>query len=145
MTEYLSSQVVIQINARFGGYPLDRNGIGAAIYRPTQVNFGQEAFPDVWTKAGVYVHSFSSTQYFSDGNKRTAWTAAVTFLDLNGYQVRDVADVEAEAFVLAVSRQLFKTEDDPDRTLTRAGEWFNVNTLQAGPEGARTQSPPGAL
>lgn len=129
MTEYLSAQVVIDINASFGGYPLDRNGIDGAINRPAAFNYGQEGFPGVWMKAGVYVHSFSSTQYFSDGNKRTAWTAAVTFLDLNGYQVRrDIADVEAEAFVLAVSRQLFNVPEDPDRTLRRAAEWFEVNT-----------------
>jgi death-on-curing protein len=126
--EYLPGQVVIDINAKFGGYPLDKDGIEAAIYRPTQVNFGEEAFPTVWMKAGVYVHSFSSTQYFSVGNKRTAWTTAATFLEINGYTVRDVADVEAEAFVLAVSRQLFNTEDHPQRTLERAGEWFEVNT-----------------
>lgn len=128
MTEYLSEQVVIDINANFGGYPLDGGGIAGAVFRPTRVNYEQEAFPGVWMKAGVYVHSFSSTQYFSDGNKRTAWTAAVTFLELNGYRVRDVADVEAEAFVLAVSRQLFNTEEAPDRSLERAGEWFRVNT-----------------
>ncbi len=128
MTEYLPEGVIVAINGNFGGYPLDGAGIDAAIYRPATSAFGQEAFPDLWTKAGVYVHSFSSTQYFSDANKRTAWTAAVTFLELNGYRVRDVPDVEAEAFVLAVSRQLFNTEDAPERTLERAGEWFRVNT-----------------
>lgn len=128
MTEYLPEDVVIAINARFGGYPLDGAGIDAAIYRPATSAFGQDAFADLWTKAGVYVHSFSSTQYFSDGNKRTAWTTAVTFLELNGYRLREVPDVEAEAFVLAVSRQLFNTEDAPQRTLERAGEWFRVNT-----------------
>ncbi|BBZ51641.1 Fic family protein [Mycobacterium heidelbergense] len=130
MTEYLSAQVIIDINAGFGGYPLDRDGIEAAVYRPATSAFGQEAFPSLWVKAGVYVHSFSSTQYFSDGNKRTAWIAAVVFLDINGYQVRDnIADVEAEAFVLAVSRRLFDVEEDPDRTLKRAGEWFEVNAF----------------
>ncbi|AWT52580.1 type II toxin-antitoxin system death-on-curing family toxin [Mycolicibacterium smegmatis] len=132
MTDYLSEEVVIEINSRMDGYPLDRNGIAAAIERPAGIYFGVEVFPDLWTKAGVYVHSFSSTQYFSDGNKRTAWLAAVTFLDLNGYQVREsIADVEAEAFVLAVSRQLFNVEEDPGRTLRRAGEWFQVNTTRA--------------
>ncbi|CAN5353636.1 hypothetical protein BH11ACT6_BH11ACT6_01830 [soil metagenome] len=127
MTEYLPTQVILEINATFGGYPFDLPGIEGAIYRPATVIYGQEGFPSLWMKAGVYVHSFSSTQYFSDGNKRTAWTAAVTFLDLNGYRVRDMADVEAEAFVLAVSRELFNVEEDPDRTLKRAGEWFQVN------------------
>lgn len=91
--------------------------------------FGQEAFPTVWDKAGVYIHSLSSTQCFSDGNKRTAWISAVTFLELNGVGLRPVMTVEAEAFVLAVSRSLFDTTDDPGRTLRRAAEWFRVNAI----------------
>lgn len=127
MTYYLTDQVIVDINATFGGYPLDRDGIESAVHRPATSAFGEEAFPSLWMKAGVYVHSFSSTQYFSDGNKRTAWLAAVTFLDLNGHQVRQsIAPVEAEAFVLAVSRRLFDVPEDPHRTLLRAGEWFEV-------------------
>lgn len=130
MTEYLSSRVIEKINEGFGGYPLDHQGIEAAIARPATWVFGEEGFPGPWIKAAVYVHAFSSTQYFSDGNKRTAWTAAVTFLDLNGYQLRDLADVEAETFVLAVSRRLFDVPEDPHRTLKRASEWFEVNARE---------------
>ena len=39
-----------------------------------------------------------------DGNKRLAWAAAVTFLDLNGIPVPDVDVDTAEAFMMAVAK-----------------------------------------
>jgi death-on-curing protein len=60
----------------------------SALARPHQLlAFGA---PDIATLAACYAGGILRNHPFVDGNKRTAWMLAVTFLDLNGY------DVEAE-------------------------------------------------
>jgi death-on-curing protein len=46
--------------------------------------------PDIAALAACYAGGILRNHPFVDGNKRTAWLLAVTFLDLNGY------DLEAE-------------------------------------------------
>jgi death-on-curing protein len=60
----------------------------SALARPHQLlAFGA---PDIAALAACYAGGILRNHPFVDGNKRTAWLLAVTFLDLNGY------DVEAE-------------------------------------------------
>jgi death-on-curing protein len=60
----------------------------SALARPHQLlAFGA---PDIATLAACYAGGILRNHPFVGGNKRTAWLLAVTFLDLNGY------DVEAE-------------------------------------------------
>ena len=87
---------------------------------------GSRYFPDLWSKAAAYVHGIATTQYFSDGNKRTGWYAAVTFLRMNGHPLPDVETIEAETFVQAVAQNVFNTSEDQDLTVRKAAEWFRV-------------------
>lgn len=43
-----------------------------------------------------------TAQYFTDGNKRTAWAAAEAFIELNGEELGEIDDDEAETFALEV-------------------------------------------
>lgn len=124
MTRYLDVDSLIHINARLGGGVDDLAGLEAAAFRPQSGFGGVERFPTVWAKAAAYLHGIASTQYFADGNKRTAWIAANAFLTLNGRRLPQVPDIEAEVFVQAVAQQVFNTEDEPDKTITVATEWF---------------------
>lgn len=135
MTRYLTVAQLVEINAEHGGSQNDWDGLAACAHRPQSGAFGQEAFPDLWSKAAAYVHGIASTQYFSDANKRTAWYAAVTFLRLNGYPLPDVETIDAETFVQAVAQNVFNTSEDPDLTIKRAAEWFRVkyDTQRVGP------------
>ncbi|MET4046864.1 MULTISPECIES: Fic family protein [unclassified Rhodococcus (in: high G+C Gram-positive bacteria)] len=129
MTVYLDLETVLAINLEHGGPGAgvrDREGVEGAINRARATGFGQDLFQDVWTKAAAYLHGLCSTQYFHDGNKRTAWLVATTFLILNGKRLPHVDDVEAEAFVLTVAKDLFSNEDEPDRTIEQSAEWFRV-------------------
>src|SRR5260221_5478394 len=57
----------------------------SALARPHQLlAFGA---PDIATLAACYAGGILRNHPFVDGNKRTAWLLAVTFLDLNGYDV----------------------------------------------------------
>lgn len=123
---YLPTEEIVAINAdQDGGVGVaDHAGIDAAAARPASRAFGTDAFPSLWAKAAAYVHAFATTQYFTDGNKRTAWFAAMTFLRLNGHPFPLVPDIEAETFVQGVAQKVFDTEDEPNQTIDKAAEWF---------------------
>ncbi|MHC3368741.1 type II toxin-antitoxin system death-on-curing family toxin [Rhodococcus aetherivorans] len=124
MIEYLSLETLISVNAAQGGSVHSMAGVEANAGRP-QSGFGDhETFPDLWSKAAAYVHSIASTQYFTDGNKRTAWLAANMFLDANGYELPDIDTIVAEVFVRAVAQDVFRTDEDPDATIAKASEWL---------------------
>lgn len=121
---YLDVDTLISINGRFGGGVVDLGGVESCAQRPQSGAFGAEVFPDLWSKAAAYLHGIASTQYFADGNKRTAWVAANVFLDDNGFELPPIPDIEAETFVQAVAQGVFDTEDAPGLTVERAAEWF---------------------
>lgn len=58
--------------------------------------------PDIADLAAAYAAGVARNHPFVDGNKRTAWLLAVTFLDLNGFDLE--ADmVEALQVMLALA------------------------------------------
>lgn len=122
VTRYPSVEAVGRINDRTGGGGLataDVAGVEAALARPEQSAFGEDAFPTLWEKAGALLHRLASTQYFADGNKRTAWTTAVTFLGTNGVRVPRVEDIESEA-------SYWPSRQQATSPFPQAAEWFEV-------------------
>lgn len=127
MTVYLTADIAVAINAKHcGGALRDAEILDGALARPASGHAYGEYFPSIWQKAAVYLHGVSSTQCFFDGNKRTAWLCAVTFLRLNGVQVGFVEDIDAEALVRAVAANLFSTDTEPDRTVECAAHWVEL-------------------
>ncbi|MEU5764261.1 Fic family protein [Nocardia sp. NPDC047648] len=126
MIEYLSAEDLIRFNAaQDGGVGVaDLAGVETNALRPATEFGGVEKFPDLWLKAAAYVHGIATTQYFTDGNKRTAWLAAVVFLSSNGVTLPRVLDIEAEAFVQAVAQDVWRTDEEPELTVMKAAEWF---------------------
>lgn len=54
---------------------------------------GQEAYPDVWTKAAALLDSIVNGHALIDGDKRLGWAACAVFLETNGSPCDDaVAD-----------------------------------------------------
>lgn len=51
--------------------------------------FGQAMYPTVADKAAVYMYNIIGNHIFSDGNKRTGLEAALLFLKLNGFLLKD--------------------------------------------------------
>jgi death-on-curing protein len=56
----------------------------AAVGRPMQTVFGEDAYPTPQEKAAALLHSIARNHPFADGNKRTATVAAVFMLEVNG-------------------------------------------------------------
>jgi death on curing protein len=84
---YLTAEQVIAINASQVGPDAlrDRHLLESAVGRPQQSAFGEDAYPDIHTKAAALMHSLAKNHAFVDGNKRTALLAGIGFYGLNGY------------------------------------------------------------
>ena len=107
MTEYLDrDDVLVAGAAALGMVPevADYGLLDSAVARPRATVFGLDAYPDVYTKAAALMQSVARNHAFVDGNKRTAWAAAWTFLAINGGELAHAFDVDAaERLVLDVA------------------------------------------
>lgn len=74
----------------------------AALARPLHGFGGMEVFPTMPQKAAALLESIAQGHPFLQGNKRTAWLGAVTFLAVNNLGVEKVDDEESTALVLDV-------------------------------------------
>lgn len=82
------------------GGPVEVRDFGllhAAVARPSATVFGQDAYPDLFTKAAAPLHSLVRNDALVDGNKRVAWAGAWVFLEVNGERLGDPLDVDAAA------------------------------------------------
>jgi death-on-curing protein len=105
VTRHLTVEQTLRIARIAVGGPTYVRDIGlleAAVYRPRASVLGQDAYPDLYTKAGALLHSLARNHPLVDGNKRLAWLATYVFLAKNG-TVLDAADDDAYALVVAVA------------------------------------------
>jgi len=78
----------------------DENALEAALARPLNKHaYGED---DLFKLGAAYLYGFARNHPFSDGNKRTAYLAAFTFLVINGYLI-EATQAEVIEFVLSVA------------------------------------------
>ena len=102
MTEYLDRDDVLTAGTVAVGRVLEVRDYGlldAAVARPPASAFGLDAYPDDFTKAAALLQSLAPSRALVDGNKRTAWAAAWTFLHINGVELGDFDVDDAERFM----------------------------------------------
>jgi len=112
LTEWLDVDDVLQIHrdVHCADCLRDVGLLYAAVARPQATAFGDDAYPDAWEKAAALLHSLASNHPFTDGNKRTAWRSAWTFLELNGHPLSGAYDVEAsKAFMVSIRNSMTVT------------------------------------
>jgi death-on-curing protein len=63
----------------------DTHGLASAVEQPQVSAFGEDAYPDVHTKAAALFRGLAHNHPFVDGNKRTAVLATYMFYGFNGY------------------------------------------------------------
>ena len=78
----------------------DENALEAALARP--LNKAAYGAPDLFELAAAYLYGIVRNHPFTDGNKRTGFLAAFTFLILNDFLI-EVSQADIIAFVLAVA------------------------------------------
>lgn len=105
MTRHLTLEQGLAIaRAAVGGPVLvrDLGLLDAALNRPRTSVFGQDAYPDLLTKAAALLHSLVANHPLADGNKRLAWLATYVFCAKNGTEL-DPDDNVAYDLVMAVA------------------------------------------
>ena len=108
MTEYLDRGDVLVAGAAAVGVELkvaDYGLLDAAVARPQATVYGIDAYPDLFTKAAALLQSLARNHALVDGNKRTAWGAAWTFLHLNDIELGEFDVDDAEVFMNDVAMQ----------------------------------------
>ncbi len=65
----------------------DEGRLESVVAGPQQEVFGEELYATVYEKAAVYLRNIIADHPFVDGNKRTAVTLAVMFLNRNGLKL----------------------------------------------------------
>ena len=85
--------------------------------------FGQDMYPTIFDKAGVYLFNIIANHIFSDGNKRTCLEACLVFLKLNQYQLRPtVTDQILTDFIISVA--------SAEQSLESVQEWIKANAIK---------------
>lgn len=103
MTEYLSLEDVLALINDLGVGPIRDIGLlDSAVHRPQVSVFGDDAYPDIDSKAAVLLESLVRNHTVVDGNKRLGWLATVVFYGLNGISL-DAPDDDAYNLVIAIA------------------------------------------
>jgi death-on-curing protein len=105
VTRHLTVEQALRIARAAVGGPIEVRDVGlleAAVHRPRANVLGQDAYPDLFSKAAALLHSLARNHPLVDGNKRLAWLATYVFLAKNGI-VLDPDDDAAYEFVVAVA------------------------------------------
>ena len=84
---YLTLSELLHIAERaLGGEPevRDHGLLESAAARPQASAFGDDAYPDLDTKAAALLHSLARNHALIDGNKRLALAGVIAFYGVNG-------------------------------------------------------------
>lgn len=93
--DYLDTDDLVDLAAGLLGDPppiRDLGLLGSAAARPQATAFGEDAYPDVWTKAAALLHSIVKNHALVDGNKRLGWLATAVFLEINSVTVTHISN-----------------------------------------------------
>ena len=104
--EYLDVDDLLALAALLLGDPppvRDIGLLGSAAARPQTTVLGQDAYPDIWTKAAALLQSLVKNHALVDGNKRLGWLATATFLEINGVGVSQIPNDDVYDLVIDVA------------------------------------------
>ncbi len=109
MPEYISKSLALAIHEdlirSYGGSTglRDEGRLEAVLASPQASFAGQELYPTPAAKAAAYLVGMARGHPFVDGNKRTAFALADTFLRLNGWRLT-MTNADLFELVLAAAR-----------------------------------------
>lgn len=112
--EYLDIEDLLGLAVVLLGDPPPIRDVGlleAAAARPRASAFGEDAYPDLWTKAAALLQSVVKNHPLVDGNKRLGWLATATFLELNGVEVTKAANDDVYELVMRVAASQLSVDD----------------------------------
>jgi death-on-curing protein len=77
--------------------------LGSAAARPQTTAFGEDAYPDLVTKASALLQSIVNNHALVDGNKRLGWLATAVFLELNGIKASRASNDDVYELVMWIA------------------------------------------
>lgn len=86
----------------------DAGLLDSALNRPLN-KFAYEA-PDLFDLAAAYAYGIAANHPFVDGNKRTAYVAAFTFLRANGFRIEAGQTEKYETFIRLAAGEIGELE-----------------------------------
>ena len=104
--EFLDLDDVVDLATALLGDPVpirDVGLLGSAVARPQTTAFGEDAYPDIWTKAAALLHSIVKNHALVDGNKRLGWLATAVFLEINGIEISGAGNDDVYDLVIDVA------------------------------------------
>ena len=138
--QYLTFEDVVAFYREAIGEPILRyaDGIRAAVGRPQQSAFGEDAYPTLALKTAALMQSLAQSQSFVDGNKRIAWICAKVFLQINDATIH-ASDVEAyELFVNGIANGM-SIQDIAEWITEHLSAYENVSVNTSGEEFDQSQ------
>ena len=112
--EYLDLDDLIELTILLLGEPApirDIGLLGSAAARPQTTAFGEDAYPDLWTKSAALLQSILKNHALIDGNKRLGWLATAVFLELNGQSPSQLTNDVVYDLVYAVASGEFSIDE----------------------------------
>ena len=104
--EYLDVEDLVDLACLLLGNPppiRDMGLLGSAAARPQTTVFGEDAYPDIWTKAAALLQSVVKNHPLIDGNKRLGWLSVAVFLELNGVATEHATNDDVYEFVIGIA------------------------------------------
>jgi len=106
MSEFLDLDDLVELARSLLGDPppiRDIGLLGSATARPRTTAFGEDAYPDLVTKAAALLQSIVNNHALLDGNKRLGWLATAVFLELNGIKASRASNDAVYEFVVWIA------------------------------------------
>ena len=106
---HLDLEDLLHVAERTLGAPAEVRDLGlldSAVQRPRASAFGQDAYPDLETKAAALLQSVVGNHALVDGNKRLGLAALITFLGVNGRRLTWSNDEAYDAVIAVASGRL---------------------------------------
>lgn len=122
--EYLDVDDLVALTVVLLGEPPPIRDLGllaAAAARPQASAFGDDAYPDLWTKAAALLHSVVKNHPLVDGNKRLGWLACAVFLDVNGTDPTVASNDDVYDLVMHVAAHPIEVDELAQRLRTITG------------------------
>ena len=117
-TEYLDLDDLVDLARTLLGDPppiRDIGLLGSAAARPQSTASGEDAYPDMITKAAALLQSIVNNHALVDGNKRLGWLATAVFLELNGIKASQVPNDDVYQLVVWIASSNPDLADITDR------------------------------
>lgn len=105
-TEYLDLDDLVDLARTLLGDPppiRDIGLLGSAAARPQSTAFGEDAYPDLITKAAALLQSIVNNHALVDGSKRLGWLATAVFLELNGVKASRISNEDVYDLVIWIA------------------------------------------